>query len=278
MKLNDLSTDKLVGKMFAFSKNAYDAVQRALPDIAELTETVINVIENGGCVFYIGAGTSGRIGTLDASEIPPTFGEYNLFIPIIAGGVDALVHAKEFVEDYSMQGKEDLKSAGFTERDIAIGISASGNTPYVLGALKHAHTVNGETALLSCKKTNYPFINHLVVMEAGEEFIKGSTRLNAGTAQKLALNMISTIAMIKLGRTFDNLMVAVVPTNGKLIKRAADIVSEIAGVPVNDTLGLVKKTKDARIAILMAKKGLSEVNARALLKKYNNNFVKAYES
>lgn len=278
MKLNDLSTDKLVEKMFVFSKNAYDAVQKALPDIAKLTETVIDVIENGGRVFYIGAGTSGRIGTLDASEIPPTFGEYNLFIPIIAGGVDALIHAKEFVEDYSAQGEEDLKNAGFTGKDIAIGISASGHTPYVLGALKYARTVSGETALLSCKKTNYPFINHLVIMETGEEFVKGSTRLNAGTAQKLALNIISTIAMIKLGRTFDNLMIAVVPTNEKLIKRAADIVSEIAGVPINDALDLVKKTKDARIAILMAKKGLPEADARALLKKYNNNFVKAYES
>jgi len=276
--INHFGTEKLVYLMFQHGKNAFDAVEKALPEVATLTEAVINTIKGGGKVFYIGAGTSGRIGVLDASEIFPTFHEEDLFNGVIAGGKDALIKAKEQVEDFSDMGEADLKKAGFTASDIAIGVSASGKTPYVLGALKYANKIGAKTALVACRKVNYAFVDTIAVAETGEEFIKGSTRLNAGTAEKLILNMVSTISMVKLGRTYDNLMVAVVPTNKKLVKRAAEIVSKITGVPFDEAEALVVKTKDARVACLMIKKNLSAEEALNLLKEKGFNFVEAYES
>ena len=276
--INTFDTEKLVYLMFQHGKNALDAVEKALPEVSALTDSVISTIKNGGRVFYIGAGTSGRIGVLDASEIFPTFHEESLFNGIIAGGKDALIKAKEQIEDFSDMGETDLKNARFTASDIAIGISASGKTPYVLGALKYANRLHAKTALVSCNDIKYDFVDVVVVAETGEEFVKGSTRLNAGTAEKLILNMVSTISMIKLGRTYDNLMVAVVPTNKKLVKRAAEIVSTITGVPLKEAEALVEKTKDARVASLMIKKNLTEEEALNLLKEKGFNFVEAYES
>lgn len=276
--LNHLSTEELVKMMFQKSLNAFNAVEKALPKVIELTEIVTNTIENGGRVFYVGAGTSGRIGVLDASEIYPTFHEEDLFNGIIAGGLEALIKAKEDVEDLSNSGEEDLKGAKVTDKDIVIGISASGKTPYVIGALKYAKSIKAKTALVSCKPVEYDFVDVVVIAETGEEFIIGSTRLNAGTAEKLILNMVSTISMVKLGRTYDNLMVAVVPTNKKLIKRASEIVSKITGTSLEKAEEVVSKTKDARIACLMIKKNISFEEALNLLKEKNFNFVEAYES
>lgn len=276
--LNHLSTEELVKMMFQKSLNALNAVEKALPKVIELTEIVTNTIENGGRVFYVGAGTSGRIGVLDASEIYPTFHEEDLFNGIIAGGLEALVKAKEDVEDLSNLGEEDLKASKVTDKDIVIGISASGKTPYVIGALKYAKSINAKTALISCKVVEYDFVDVVVIAETGEEFIIGSTRLNAGTAEKLILNMVSTISMVKLGRTYDNLMVAVVPTNKKLVKRASEIVAKITGTSLEKAEEVVSKTKDARIACLMIKKNISFEEALNLLKEKKFNFVEAYES
>ncbi|MCD6426638.1 MAG: N-acetylmuramic acid 6-phosphate etherase [Caldisericaceae bacterium] len=275
--INNFDTEKLVYLMFQSSKRAFEAVESALHRISVLTDKVTETVKNGGRIFYVGAGTSGRIGVLDASEIYPTFGEENLFNALIAGGKEAMFKAKEYAEDSSAQGEEDLKNAGFAKSDIAIGISASGKTPYVLGALKFARSIGARTSLISCRAVNYDFVDYLVVADTGEEFIKGSTRLNAGTAEKLILNMVSTISMIKAGRTYDNLMVAVVPSNNKLVDRAARIVSELTGAPFDKARELVMKTKDARIASLMLKKDLTEEEARNLLKKEGFDFPKAYE-
>ncbi len=276
--INDFETEKLVYLMFQNSKQALNAVEEVLPQISELIDEVVKTINNKGRIFYIGAGTSGRIGILDASEIYPTFGEERLFNAIIAGGREAVFRAKEYAEDSANFGKSDLERAGFSNKDIAIGISASGKTPYVLGALEFAHSVGAKTGLVTCRKVNYDFADFTVIADTGEEFLKGSTRLNAGTVQKIILNMISTIAMIKTGRTYENLMVAVVPSNKKLIERATKIVSELTGAPYEVAKKTVKETKDARIAILMIKKGLSKKEAESLLQERSFDFPKAYES
>ncbi len=275
--INDFETEKLVYLMFQSAKRSFDAVENALPNVAKLIDSTIEVIQKGGKVFYIGAGTSGRIGVLDASEIYPTFGEENLFNAIIAGGKEAIFKAKEYAEDSSDSGRKDLQEAGFTQSDIAIGISASGRTPYVLGALKYAHSIGAKTGLMACRKVNYDFVDLVVVADTGEEFVRGSTRLNAGTAEKIILNMISTISMIKTGRTYGDLMVAVVPSNKKLIDRATKIVSYLTGAPYEVARKVTEETKDARIAALMLKKGLSKKEAQDLLKERGFNFPKAYE-
>ncbi len=275
--INNFKTEKLVYLMLQSSKRAFDAVESALRQISTLTDKVTETVKSGGKIFYVGAGTSGRVGVLDASEIYPTFGEEDLFNALIAGGKEAMFKAKEYAEDSSTQGEEDLKNAGFAQSDFAIGISASGKTPYVLGALKFARSIGAKTGLIACREVNYDFVDYPVIAETGEEFIKGSTRLNAGTAEKLILNMVSTISMIKAGRTYDNLMVAVVPSNNKLIDRAAKIVCELTGAPFNKAKNIVMKTKDARIASLMLKKGLTEEEAEKLLKKEGFDFPKAYE-
>ncbi len=275
--VNEFSVEKLVHLMFQSSKKAFDAVENALPEIGNLTNLIIDVIKEGGKVFYIGAGTSGRIGVLDASEIYPTFGEEDLFKAVIAGGKEAVFKAKEQIEDFDNQGKEDLESAGFTNKDIALGITASGKTPYVIGALKYAHSIGAKTGLVACNDVYYDFIDETVIAKTGDEFVKGSTRLNAGTAEKIILNIISTVSMVKLGRTYGNLMVSVVPTNNKLVKRATEIVSLITGVSVEEAEKITRDVKDARIASLMIKKGITKKEAEKLLKRHNFNFVEAFD-
>ncbi len=276
--LNKKETKEIVREMIENERKAFDAVKKAEKEIAKLTEAVIDTINSGGRIFYVGAGTSGRIGVLDASEIPPTFNEKRLFVPVIAGGKDAVFEAREQAEDSAESGGSDLRKEGFSRKDMAIGISASGRTPYVIGALTFAKSIGAKTAIVACNDVRIPFADIHVITHTGEEFVKGSTRLNAGTAEKLVLNIVSTVSMIKLGRTYDNLMVAVVPTNRKLISRAAQIVSEITGASYDEALEKIMETKDARIACLMIKKKISAEEARNLLKKFNNDFVKAYES
>lgn len=276
--LDLMSVEELTSLFLEFTKKAFDAVEKALPSINEVINLVINAIKSGGRVFYVGAGTSGRIGVLDASEIEPTFSVNGLFIPIMAGGIDALLKPKEDLEDNEELGKSDLESYRVKENDIVIGISASGKTPYVLGALKYAHLLNVKTILIANNKVSYPFIDVIVFLDTSEEFILGSSRLTAGTSQKIVLNMISTISMVKLGYTYGNLMVAVKPTNSKLVNRAASIVSLITGAPYEQAFELVKEVKDARIASIMIKKNVSKEEAEQILKEHNFNFRSAYES
>ncbi len=205
------------------------AVQKAIPQIEKLVQAVTDQLLSGGRLFYIGAGTSGRLGILDASECPPTFGmPAGLVVGILAGGHQALTTAVEFAEDNPMQGWSDLQQHGICSNDIVIGITASGTTPYVLGALHQckihgiptgAITCNTKTPL--CKETDF-----IVEVLTGPEFITGSTRMKSGSAQKLVLNMISTAAMIRLGRIEDNRMVHMQLTNEKLIDRGVRILME----------------------------------------------------
>jgi N-acetylmuramic acid 6-phosphate etherase len=207
-------------------KNVADAVETALFDIAATTDKVVERIEKGGRLFYVGTGTSGRLGVLDASEIPPTFGaDYDLVQGVIAGGYEALYKATEASEDNKQAGTADLKKRGLTEKDAVIGLAASGRTPYTVGAVEYAREIGCFTACMTCvpdspitKSVDIP-----IVVVVGPEALTGSTRMKAGTAQKMVLNMISTVAMIRLGYVHGNRMTNVRASNEKLRDRAVRI-------------------------------------------------------
>lgn len=209
------------------------AVARVLPQIARAVDAIVAAIRNGGRLIYIGAGTSGRLGVLDASECPPTFNtDPDLVVGLIAGGDHALRHPIEQVEDRGEAGRADLEAIGLTANDVVVGIAASGRTPYVLGAIEHARAVGCVTAGISNSVDSALSATVEIPIEVpvGAEVITGSTRMKSGTAQKLVLNMLTTGAMIRLGKTYGNLMVDVQPTNAKLRERAVRIVREATGV------------------------------------------------
>ncbi len=205
------------------------AVEKVLPEIAQLVDKVADAFLNGGRLIYSGAGTSGRLGILDASECPPTYGTpHEQVVGLIAGGHQAIFRAVENAEDKPELGEQDLKNIQFNEKDILVGIAASGRTPYVLGALAYANKIGATTAAISCNP-NSPIANAAdiaITPVVGAEVVTGSSRMKAGTAQKLVLNMITTGAMIRIGKVFGNLMVDVEATNAKLIERQTKIVME----------------------------------------------------
>ena len=227
---NDLekkSVRDLVESMHKEDNNALDAVQKVLPEITKLIEEIAVKMNKGGRLFYIGAGTSGRLGVLDASECPPTFGTPpEKVVGLIAGGIPALYSSIEIAEDSYSQAWDDLKSNNITSNDFVIGIAASGTTPYVVGGLKDCKENNIPTACITCNQGTplSEHSDHKIEVIVGPEFVTGSSRLKAGTAQKLILNMVSTISMILLGHVRDNKMVDMQLTNSKLNKRAREIV------------------------------------------------------
>jgi N-acetylmuramic acid 6-phosphate etherase len=209
------------------------AVAVEIPQIARAVEAIVGAIRAGGRVFHIGAGTSGRLGVLDAAECPPTFGvPESLFQGVIAGGEAALAHATEASEDDPVGGERDLLARGFRQGDVLVGIAASGRTPYVLGAIGLARRLGAVTVGVSCTPDSElaRAVDIPISPLPGPEVIAGSTRMKAGTATKLVLNMLSTAAMIRLGYVYGNRMVSVKPTNAKLRDRAIRIVAECAGV------------------------------------------------
>lgn len=214
------------------NNNVVAAIDKALPQIEKACNAVTETIKNGGRVFYIGSGTSGRLGVCDAAECPPTFGvPYDLFNGIIAGGRDCMFKAAENAEDNPRLSVEDLKNHNFSEKDILIGISASGSAAYVLSAINYARNLGAKTVsvtnnpdTLMEKTADFP-----ICADTGEEILTGSTRMKAGTAQKIILNMISTVAMTQNGHVYENLMINLKPTNKKLRKRMIGIVTEILG-------------------------------------------------
>lgn len=231
------------------------AIKKAIPQIEKLTTAIVDKMLAGGRLFYLGAGTSGRLGILDASEIPPTFGlPFGLVIGVIAGGTEAIQKPVEQAEDDWEQGWKDLLTYDITEKDVVIGIAASGTTPYVIGALQKANEKNIITGAITCNQgsplaTAAQFPVEVVV---GPEFITGSTRMKSGTAQKLVLNMISTTVMIQIGRVEDNKMVNMQLTNSKLVDRGTKMVMESTGIKDYEVaqkllieFGSVKKATEA---------------------------------
>lgn len=227
-------------------------IQPLIPKIASLVEDIVDRMLSGGRLFYIGAGTSGRLGIVDASECPPTFGvPHGLVIGLIAGGDSAIRKAVEFAEDNPRQGWDDLKKHNVNKSDAVIGIAASGTTPYVVGALQRCRENEILTGCITCNPGSpiTKYADHPIVAVVGPEFVTGSTRMKAGTAQKLLLNMISTSVMIRLGRVEDNKMVDMQLSNDKLIDRGTRMVKEALGVSYDEAKERLLKTGSVRKAI-----------------------------
>ncbi len=228
------------------------AIEKVIPNIEDLVKVVLNKMLTGGRLFYIGAGTSGRLGVVDASECPPTFGvEHGLVIGLIAGGDSAMWKAVEFAEDTKEQGWSDLQEYVISENDVVIGIAASGATPYVVGALEQCNKHNIETGCIVCND-NSPIAkvaNHPIEVIVGAEFVTGSTRMKSGTAQKLVLNMISTSVMIKLGRVKGNKMVDMQLSNNKLVDRGTKMIMNELNLDYNTANDLLLKYGSVRKAI-----------------------------
>ncbi|MBO8163626.1 MAG: N-acetylmuramic acid 6-phosphate etherase [Brevibacillus sp.] len=280
--LDQLPTEQILKIMNDEDKKVAFAVEQVLPQVAKAVDLVAEKLQNGGRLFYFGAGTSGRLGILDAAECPPTFGtDPKLVQGVIAGGNSALVEAVEGAEDLPELGRKDVETYGVTANDVVVGIAASGRTPYVIGALQAAREKGAKTISLSCNPTAE--VNHVVDVAinvvVGPEVVTGSTRLKAATAQKMILNMISTVTMIRLGKVYGNLMVNVQATNQKLRERVKHIVMEVTGVSYAEAEQLAEQAGgDARVAILMQKTGLNSEAAAELLARFGGRIRDAIES
>jgi N-acetylmuramic acid 6-phosphate etherase len=233
------------------------AIEKVIPKIEKLVNVIVKQMKQGGRLFYIGAGTSGRLGIVDASECPPTYGvPQGLVIGLIAGGDRAIRKAVEFAEDDKEQGWKDLKEYKINSKDVVIGIAASGSTPYVIGALEHCNKNNITTACIVCNKgSNVAKVaKHKIEVVVGPEFVTGSTRMKSGTAQKLILNMISTSVMIKLGRVKGNKMVDMQLSNNKLVDRGTKMIADEINVSYKKANELLLKFGSVRKAVDSTKK------------------------
>lgn len=244
--IDSLNTLDMVTLMHSESKRAYDAIDVALPEIAKAVDKIAYAFTRGGHLYYIGAGTSGRLGVLDASECPPTFGvDDDLVVGIIAGGDKALRKSSEGAEDSYDNGYNEIKGRNLSENDVLVGIAASGRTPYVLGAMAAAKEAGATVCSISSSPGSKldQAADIKMSVDTGPEVVTGSTRLKSGTAQKLILNMLSTCAMIKTGRVYENLMICVRPTNDKLKARCANIVSEILDIPSDEAYKILSENE-----------------------------------
>lgn len=253
-----------------------EAVRKQREEIAQAVEMVIDTFKGGGKLFYVGAGTSGRLGVLDASECPPTFGtDPSMVQGIIAGGYQALHRAVEGAEDHPEDGAAAIRNHCVTSRDVVIGIATGARTPFILGALKEAHRIGAKTIFLCCTpplEETREYVDHFITPIVGPEIITGSTRLKAGSATKLILNMITTISMIRLGKVYDNLMVDVQAWNLKLVDRAKRIIGELTGVDY-ETAGrfLSMAGGSAKTAIVMIRRKVDKETAERLLEEAEGN-------
>jgi N-acetylmuramic acid 6-phosphate etherase len=231
MNLDAMSTHDILTVMNEEDENVISAVRQAIPQIEQAVDLIVAALNAHGRVIYMGAGTSGRLGVLDAAECIPTFSADNQVIALLAGGNDAFVRAREGAEDSAALAVEDLRKAGYTPADIVVGIAASGRTPYVVSALKYAASKGGKTVAVACNRGSEigRLADVAIEADAGPEVLSGSTRLKAGTCQKIILNMLSTTAMIRIGKVYENLMVDMKATNEKLVERAKGIVTAATG-------------------------------------------------
>ena len=267
--IDSLSTEEMLRVINGEDRLVADAVGREIPAIARAVDAIAAAFENGGRLFYIGAGTSGRLGVLDASECPPTFSvPPELVQGIMAGGEAALSRATETTEDDPAIGVRDLHARGFRAGDVLVGLAASGRTPYVLGAMAEARRLGAVTVGVSCTPDSElaRAADIAITPLVGPEAITGSTRMKAGTAQKMVLNMLSTGVFVRRGYVYGNLMVNVQPKNRKLVDRATRIVAQAAGVEYERAAALLAAAgKSSRVAIVMAKTGLDRGAAERLL-------------
>lgn len=275
--IDTLSTEAMLAVMNLEDQQVPLAITPYLPQIAQVVDRAAQALQNGGRLIYIGAGTSGRLGILDASECPPTFGTRpEQVVGLIAGGHTAIFRAVENVEDNKTQGADDLKAIDFSARDVLVGLAASGRTPYVIGAMTYAKSIGACVAVVTCNPQGEmaKLADIAITPAVGPEVVTGSTRLKAGTAQKLVLNMISTGAMIRSGKVYSNLMVDVEATNAKLIERQVSIVMDATDCD-RDTAqqALNACNRHCKTAIVMVLTGLSADDAKALLSS-NNGYIR----
>lgn len=271
--IDQLSTLDMLTVINDEDKKVAMAVEAILPEIAQAVDRITHAFSQGGRLIYCGAGTSGRLGILDASECPPTFGTPAAqVVGLIAGGTPAILQAVENAEDNAQQGADDLTAIQFQATDVLVGIAASGRTPYVLGALKHAKKVGATTVALSCNAQS-PMANIAdiaLTLLVGPEVVTGSSRMKAGTAQKMVLNMLSTGAMIRSGKVFGNLMVDVEATNLKLVQRQKNIVVEATGCTEQQAEQALHASQGkCKTAILMLLAGIDAEQAQTLLVKHH---------
>lgn len=250
--LEKMSITEVLSNINKEDQTVAEAVEKSIPQIEILVSQIVEKLKDGGRLFYMGAGTSGRLGVVDASECPPTFGvSHGLVIGLIAGGDPAIRKAVEFAEDSSKQGWKDLETYNISEKDVVIGIAASGTTPYVIGALKKCNAANISTGCITCNEgsplaltAKFP-----IVVTVGPEFVTGSSRMKAGTAQKLVLNMISTTTMIQLGKVKGNKMVDMQLSNNKLVDRGTRMLMEELKIERTQAADLLEKYGTVRNAI-----------------------------
>lgn len=279
LHLDELAPLEIVELMNKEDAKVIGAVKAVLPTIAKAVEVIVASLRQGGRLFYIGAGTSGRLGVLDASECPPTFSvPPNLVVGLIAGGDSALRTAVEGAEDSLTRAEKELQVYSFNSKDVLVGLAASGRTPYVLGGLKYAKTLGCPTIAISC--TPQAAISQAadIAIEAlvGPEVLTGSTRLKSGTAQKLILNMLSTATMVQLGKCYKNLMVDVQPTNEKLRTRAENIVMEVTGLARAEARRALEKTNgNVKLALVMELKSCDLETAQKSLEQAGDRIAEA---
>jgi len=279
LQLDTMTTREILTLINAEDHKIAPAVAEVIPQITQAVELITTRLKAGGRLFYVGAGTSGRLGILDVAEIRPTFGiGLDTVEAIIAGGAKAITEAVEEAEDDFHQGSKELKRRSIDGNDVVVGIAASGSTPFVLGALAAAREVGAATIGIACncnsRLRDYSDITIEVVV--GPEVLTGSTRMKAGTAQKMVLNMISTATMVKLGQVYENLMVGMQITNTKLVQRAIRIVSAAAGVSAAEAVDLLEASgKDIKTAIVMGKLKIDAASAKELLEQADGYVRKA---
>lgn len=273
MHVDSLSALEIVQLMNQEDKQVPLAIEKCLPQIAQAVECIVTAFQQGGRLVYIGAGTSGRLGVLDASECPPTFGVSPEMVKgIIAGGERALRHPIEGAEDSKAQAVVDLQTIQFSSKDVLVGIAASGRTPYVLGALEYANCLGSVTVSIASNPNSAManVVDIAIDTVVGPEILTGSSRLKSGTAQKLVLNMLTTASMILMGKCYQNLMVDVQASNEKLKARAIRIVMQATGCDkalAEETLKQAEQ--NAKLAIMMILSGLDRAQAEALLEKHH---------
>ena len=250
-----------------------ESVKRVLPNLEKLINDVINAFKNQGKLYYIGSGTSGRLGVLDASECPPNFGtNTNLLQGIIAGGYEAVFKSIEGAEDSKENGVKIIQDKNISKLDVVVGISASGTTPYVLGALKKAYQIGSVTALIQSNQYEYNYVKHSINAIVGPELISGSTRMKAGTATKMILNMITTITMIKINKTHGNIMSDLKVANDKLLNRGINIITDMLPISKSQAKEYLSQSGgNIKIAVIMCNHDVSLEEAELILNKNNNS-------
>ena len=286
LDIDVVPTIDILKKINNEDKTVAYAVEKALPSIAEVVDKVYAAFLNGGRLIYMGAGTSGRIGILDAVECPPTYGvDYNMVMCLMAGGEKAFIKAVEGAEDSFSQGKQDLINANLTKNDVVIGIAASGRTPYVIGGVHYANEIGAVTACITTSDNSIlaSIVKYPIVAVTGPEPITGSTRMKSGTAQKMICNMISTASMVKMGKVYENLMIDVKATNEKLVSRSLSIICTILECDLDEAKELLSKYQTVKKVIFASFTGEENLyvideylssehgNIRKAINKYKEN-------